>query len=67
MLSVAVVKGDISLIFFSASLSFVYRMVSDFFFELILYSATLPKVFISYRSSLVEFLGSHIYYHIICK
>ena len=29
--------------------------------------ATFLKVFISYRSSLVEFLRSHSYYHIICN
>ena len=31
MLFVAIVKGDVSLISFSASLSFVYRKATDFF------------------------------------
>ena len=34
-------------------------------FELILYPATALKLFIRFRSSLVEFLGSLIYYHIM--
>ena len=53
MLFVSLVNGDVSLISLSVALFFVYRMATDFF-ELILYSATSPKVFIS-RSSLVEF------------
>ena len=56
----AIVKGDVSLISLSASLSFVYRKSTDFL-ELILYPATLLNVFISCRSSLVEFLGSLMY------
>ena len=56
MLFVAILKGDVSLIFLSASLPFVYRRATDFL-ELILYPATLLKVFIGCRSSLVEFLG----------
>ena len=59
MLFVAIVKGDVSLISFSAHLSSLYRRATDFF-ELILYPATLLKVFISGRSSLVEFLGLHM-------
>jgi hypothetical protein len=50
-------KGVISLISFSACLSFEYRKNTTLF-ELILYMATLLKLFISYRSSLEEFLGS---------
>ena len=45
----------------SDSLSFVYRRATDFF-ELILYPATLLKVFISCRSSPVKFLGIYIVY-----
>ena len=60
MLFVAIIKGDVSLISLSAHLSFVYRRDTDFF-ELILYPATLLKVLISCRSSLVEFLASLIY------
>ena len=56
MLFVAFVKDDVSLISFSAYFSSVYRRDTDFF-ELILYTATLLKVFMSYRSSLEEFLG----------
>jgi hypothetical protein len=47
----------ISQISFSACLSFDYRKATDLF-ELILYPATLLKLFIGFRSSLVEFLGS---------
>ena len=57
MLFVAIMKGDVSLVSFSASLSFVYRRATDFS-ELILYPPTLLKVFISCKSSLVEFWGS---------
>ena len=57
MLFVAIVKGEVSLISLDASLFFVYRRVTDFL-ELI---STLLKVFISCRSSLVEFLGSLMY------
>ena len=35
-----------------------------FFFQLILYPVTLLRVLISYKSSLVEFLGSHMYTNI---
>ena len=42
MLFVAMMKGDVSLISLSASLSFVYRRATDFL-ELILYPATLLK------------------------
>ena len=54
-----IVKGDISLISLSISLSFVYRRSTDVF-ELILYPATSLKVFIRGRTSLVEFCG-HLY------
>ena len=57
MLFVVIVKGDISLISFSASLSFVYRKSTDFF-ELILYPVTLLKIFIRI---IVEFWGSLTY------
>ena len=60
MLFVTFVKGDVSLIFLSTSLSFVYRRATDFL-ELILYPATLLKVFINCRIPLVEFLGSLMY------
>ena len=48
-------KGVFPLISFPALLSSVYRRATDIF-ELILYPATLLKMFISCRSSLVEFL-----------
>ena len=48
MLFVAMVKGDVSLISISASLSFVYRRATDFL-KLIVYPATLLRVFISCR------------------
>jgi hypothetical protein len=60
ILFVTIVKGIVSLISFSAHISFVYRKVTDLF-ELILYPATALKLFIRFRSSLVEFLGSLIY------
>ena len=60
MLFVAIMKGDVSLISLSASLFFVYRRATDYL-ELILYPATLLKVFISCRSFLIEFLGSLMY------
>ena len=60
MLFVAIMKSDVSLVSLSAYLSFVYRRATDFL-ELILYPATLLKVFLSFRSSLVEFLGSLMY------
>jgi hypothetical protein len=67
ILFMAIVKGIVSLISFSAYLSFVYREATDFF-ELILYAATLLKVFISCRSSLVVFLGvAYVCSHIICE
>jgi hypothetical protein len=52
------------LISFSGYLPFVYRRATYFFFfflESILYQATLMKMFITSRSSLVTFLGSLIY------
>ena len=67
MLFVAIVKGEVSLISFSVSFSFVYRRATDIFFGLILYPVTLLKVFISCRSSLVEGFGHFVYYHINCK
>ena len=57
MLLVAIVKVVVSLISFPALISFVYRRAD--LFELILYSATLLKVFISGRRSLIKFLGLH--------
>ena len=51
------VKSVNYLISFLACLSFEYRKATDLF-ELVLYLATLMKLFISYRSSLVEFLWS---------
>jgi hypothetical protein len=62
ILFVNIVKGVVSLISFSAHLSFEYRKVTDFF-ELILYPATLLKLLII-CSSLVEFLES-LKYNII--
>jgi hypothetical protein len=55
-----IVKGVVSLISFSVSLSFVYGRATKFY-ELILYPATLLKVYISCRSFLVEFLGATKY------
>ena len=52
-----IVKGVVSLISFSACLSFVYRKDIDLF-ELILYPVTSLKLFIRFSSSLVEFQGS---------
>lgn len=58
----AVVKGAVFLISFSAYLSFVHKRTTVFYYYyLILYPATLLKMFISYRSSLVEVVGSLIY------
>ena len=54
------VKCAVPLTSYSTCLSFVKWSATDFF-ELILYSATLLKVFISGRSSLVEFWGSLVY------
>ena len=55
-----IVKGTVSLISFSVCLSFEYGERTDMF-EPILYPATLFKLFISCRSSLVEFLRSPKY------
>ena len=57
ILFVTIVRGVVSLITFSAYLSFAYKKATDFF-EYILYTATLLKLLISCRSSLVEFFGS---------
>ena len=64
ILFVTIVKGVISLISFSICLSFAYRKATDLF-ELILYPATLLKLFISCKSFLVKFLGhlSILSYH----
>jgi hypothetical protein len=56
---VTIVKDVVSLSSFSARLSFVYRKAIDLF-ELILYRATALKLLIRFRSSLIEYLGSHI-------
>ena len=67
VLFVAIVKGDVSLISFSVHLLSAHRRAIDFF-ELILYPATLLKVFMSCRISLVEFFGvAYVNYHIISK
>ena len=55
-----ILKGVVSVILFSAHLSFEYRKATELF-ELILYQATLVKLFMKFRSFLVEFLGSVIY------
>jgi len=54
---VTIVKSVISLIPFSACLSFEQMKTTDLF-QLILYPATLLKLFIRLNSSLVEFWGS---------
>jgi hypothetical protein len=56
ILFVTIVKGT-SLISFPVCLSFVQRKATDWF-ELILYLSNLLKLFIGFRSSLVEFLVS---------
>jgi hypothetical protein len=58
ILLVAIVKGVVSLISFSAYLSFEFRKATHLF-ELILYWATLLNLFISFWSFLVEF-WSHL-------
>ena len=58
MLLVTILKG-VSLISFSAYLSFVQRKATALI-VFILYPATFLKLFIRFRSSLVEFLGSLI-------
>ena len=65
---VAVVKGDVSLNFFSQPAYCLYKggQLILFYFQLILYPVTLLKVFISCRSSLVELLGL-LMYHVIWK
>lgn len=61
-LFVAILKGVISLISFSAWLSFIYRRASYFLLLLLfLYPAGLLKVFTSCRSSMVEFLELLMY------
>ena len=56
ILFVTIVKGVVSLISFSACLSFDWRKHTDLF-ELTLYPATVLKLLTRFRSSLVEFLG----------
>ena len=65
-----ITKGIVSMISFSAPVEFIYRRATDFLFvcfcfcfsfEVILYPDTLLKLFISYRSFLVELLGLFIY------
>jgi hypothetical protein len=63
ILFVTIVKDVVSLVSFSAYLSFEYRKATELF-ELILYLATLLKLVISCRSFLVEFLAS-LKYNII--
>ena len=58
-LFVAIVKGVVSLISFSACLSFVYRKAIDLF-ELILYPATSLKLFIRLRSNPIKKWGSEL-------
>jgi hypothetical protein len=56
-LFVTIVNSVVSLISFSACLSFEYRKATDLI-QLILFPATLLNLFISCRSFPVEFLGS---------
>jgi hypothetical protein len=56
ILFVTIVKVVMSQISFSACLSFKSRKATDLF-ELIIYPVTLLKLFIRFRSSLVECLG----------
>ena len=53
---VTIVKGDVSLISFSACLSLEKKKATDLF-ELIFYPATLLKLFTRFRSSVVAFFG----------
>jgi hypothetical protein len=46
----------VSLCYFSVHFLFVCKKATEFFYELILYPAILIKIFISYRSSLLEYL-----------
>ena len=61
----AILEGVVFLISFSACLSFLYRKATLSFvyplFGLILYPAISLKLFIRFRSLLVEFLGSLTY------
>jgi hypothetical protein len=57
---VTIVKSDIYVLFFSACLSYLKRKTTGLF-ELILYPTTALKLFIRFRSSLVEFLMSFMY------
>jgi hypothetical protein len=61
-------KGIISLISFSDCLSSIYKDAPDFG-ELILYPATLLKVFIGNRNFLVHFFFqfTYVYYHMFCE
>jgi hypothetical protein len=61
ILFVAILKDIISMISFSVYFSFIYKYAVDFIFEFILNIATSLKVFFSYMSSLVEFMGLLIY------
>jgi hypothetical protein len=60
ILFVSIVKSVVSLISFSSFLSFEERKATHLF-QLILYPATLLKLFISCRSSLVKIWGSLMY------
>ena len=55
-----IVNGVISIISFSTSLSFQYGKATDLF-ELIFYPTNLLKLFIMFKSSVLEFLGSLMY------
>jgi hypothetical protein len=65
MLFKAIVEGDVLLISFSPFVIYIYWRDADFC-ELILYLSILQKVFVSWRSFLVEFLEAPFAYY-ACK